>query len=121
MKIPRKEYITLEYLTDDDGQNEKDIIIAPPEMAEASIEEEGNYNVLNNYYNDILPNKTVGKVKVHVKWFPLFQNAEERGFISLRYRIEKYNTKIGGVDLCDNLVSNYRIRVRGKNGGGNIY
>lgn len=28
--------------------------------------------------------------------------------------IEKYNMKMGGVDLCDNWVSNYRIRVRGK-------
>jgi hypothetical protein len=28
--------------------------------------------------------------------------------------IEQYNHKMGGVDLCDNLVANYRIRIRGK-------
>lgn len=28
--------------------------------------------------------------------------------------IEQYNSKMGGVDLCDNFVANYRIRIRGK-------
>ncbi|GBM60034.1 hypothetical protein AVEN_147597-1 [Araneus ventricosus] len=64
--MPRKRYLTLEESiqrlfevdTDDDEQNNIDIVV-PPETAEASDEEEGNDNILN-HDNDDLPSDTAG-------------------------------------------------------------
>ncbi|GFT71037.1 hypothetical protein NPIL_96901 [Nephila pilipes] len=53
-----------EYLSDDDGQSKTDIVVVLPEIAESS-NEKGNDNVLNS--DNILPNDTAGKVKVHIK------------------------------------------------------
>ncbi|GBL73216.1 hypothetical protein AVEN_159277-1 [Araneus ventricosus] len=33
-------------------------------------------------------------------------------FVSQSRPIEQYNTKVGGVDLCDNLAANYSIGIR---------
>ncbi|GBM60043.1 hypothetical protein AVEN_147605-1 [Araneus ventricosus] len=66
--MPRKRYLTLEESiqrlfevdTDDDEQNNIDIVV-PPETAEASDEEEGNDNILN-HDNDDLPSDTAGSL-----------------------------------------------------------
>ncbi|GBN80550.1 hypothetical protein AVEN_75290-1 [Araneus ventricosus] len=56
--MPRKRYLTLEKAVqrffEDDEQSDIDIVVVPPETAEASDEEEGNDNILN-HANDDLP------------------------------------------------------------------
>lgn len=72
--MPKTRYLTLEEAlqrifdedSDDNEQNEADIVVIPPETAEASDVEEGNDNILNND-NDVLPSDTAGEIEVHVK------------------------------------------------------
>lgn len=60
-------------------------------------------------FESVLPN-------VFVKRY----DRKERKDISLPQpnMIAQYNKYMGGVDLHDNAVANYRISIRGKNGGG---
>lgn len=72
--MPKTRYLTLEEAlqrlfeedSDNDDEIETDIIVIPPETAEASDEEEGNDNILNNG-NDILPYDTAGEIEVCLK------------------------------------------------------
>lgn len=91
-----KEYLTLEQAlemifdkdSDDDGDEENEIdIVIPPETAEASDEEEGNDNILNND-NDVLPGDTAGEIEVHVK-----KKLDQWSSASLPKRIKKRKLK----------------------------
>ena len=70
----RTRYLTLEEAlekifeqnSDDEDADETDIVVIPPETADASDEEEGNETILNND-NEVLPRDTAGEVEVHVK------------------------------------------------------
>ncbi|GBL77943.1 hypothetical protein AVEN_143273-1 [Araneus ventricosus] len=72
--MPRKKYLkpeeAIQRLFEDDTydheQSDIDIVVIPPETAEASGEEEGNDNILN-HDNDDLPCDTAGKIEVHLK------------------------------------------------------
>ncbi|GBM36116.1 hypothetical protein AVEN_179112-1 [Araneus ventricosus] len=71
--MPRKRYLTFEEAiqrffeddADNDEQSDMDIVVRP-ETAEASDEEEGNANILNQNDND-LPSETACKIEVHSK------------------------------------------------------
>ena len=47
-------------------------------------------------------------------------NRKQRKHVQIKQPkvIKQYNNYIGGGDLADNMVANYRIDIRGKNGGG---
>ncbi|GBN02525.1 hypothetical protein AVEN_245-1 [Araneus ventricosus] len=47
--------------------------------------------------------------------FPVIRKCKRKKFLLHQPRlIDQYNAKMGGVDLCDNLMANYRIAIRGK-------
>ena len=41
--------------------------------------------------------------------FPIIQELKVKAFVSQYNLIEQYNTKMGGVNLCNKLVTNYWI------------
>lgn len=57
---------------------------------------------------------TFGKIE-HVKNVSRYSRKQRKKVsVPQPNLIEQYNNKMGGVDLCNNLVANYRIKIRGK-------
>lgn len=102
-----------------------DIVYIPPPVNELTDEEKIDDDICENEWDLI---DVVGTYEIHVSLPDTAEdldhqvqkkqryNRKERKMDSIHYPkvIAEYNQHMGGVDLHDNGISNYRIKVRGK-------
>lgn len=108
-------------------RHKKPYSVKPPlkDMSAMKKLERGTWDYAFDSANDVLAvrwndNSVVTVLSNHLKHEPLKQarrydrKAKRMCNIELPYPIHEYNRTMGGVDLFDNAMNNYRIRIRGK-------
>ncbi|GBM79676.1 hypothetical protein AVEN_59167-1 [Araneus ventricosus] len=121
--MPRKRYLTpeeaIQRLSEDDTydheQSDIDIVVFPPEIAEAGGEEEGNDNILN-HDNDDLPWDTAGYHSLpqeEIYWsldkdisVPTVRDSMSR----LQYKNMKQNLHLAYNSQINNIYRLYKVR-----------